>query len=181
MPFAALMNDNVEVQKIDGANIPGLKASVQGRKIYIDAGKLVLEPGDIVIRKPSIGREEHYRIIDPGFHEAFHSIPRNYQMKVERIEAVSTNDEISEERRAALFKQWEEIGLDIIKGDLTNGGYRYVGGPPATRRLAMIRSRASPTGAALSKLVPRPVGDRAGSSVPLFNQRFPGVASPPDD
>jgi hypothetical protein len=137
MPFASLMKDNVEIQKVDGTQIAGLKASVQGKKIFMNAGSIVLESGDIVIRKPSIGREEHYRIVDTGFHEAFHGIPANYQMTVERIEPVSSADEITEQRRTALFKQWDEIGVDIIKGDLVNGGIRYVGGPPATRRLAM--------------------------------------------
>ena len=51
------------------------------------------------------------------------------------------NDDISEERKAALFQQWEEIGLDIIKLDLANGGHRLVGGPPATRKLAMQWAR----------------------------------------
>ena len=137
MPFASLMKDNVEIQKVDGNKIAGLKASVQGKKIFMSAGSIALEPGDVVIRKPSIGREEHYRIVDAGFHEAFHGIPANYQMVVERIEPMSSTDDISDQRRAVLFEQWEEIGIDIIKGDLVNGGFRYIGGPPSTRRLAI--------------------------------------------
>jgi hypothetical protein len=53
MPFASLMKDNVEIQKVDGTQIGGLKASVQGQKIFMHAGSIALESGDIVIRKPS--------------------------------------------------------------------------------------------------------------------------------
>jgi hypothetical protein len=41
-----------------------------------------------------------------------------------------------EARRVALFQQLEKYGLEAVRMDLTNGGYRLVGGPPATRDLA---------------------------------------------
>ncbi len=139
MSFAELMNDNVELRKSDGTKVAGLKASVQrGTRIYMDAGKLVIEPGDVILRKLSTGVEERYRVIDPRFYEAFEDIAANYQMRVQRLEGTSMSgeDEISEERRQALFKQWEDLGVDFVKHDLMNGGYRFVGGPPATRKLA---------------------------------------------
>ena len=46
------------------------------------------------------------------------------------------NDEISEEGRKAQFEQWEKLGVDAIKQDLTSGGYRLIGGPPQVRALA---------------------------------------------
>lgn len=43
-----------------------------------------------------------------------------------------------EERRKkqARFQQWEKLGLDQVKHDLLNGGYRVVGGSPQVRKLA---------------------------------------------
>jgi hypothetical protein len=85
MPFSELMNDNVELLKEDGTRIGGLKASVQRTKIYMDAGKQVVETGDLILRKMSNGVEETYRVIDPGFYEAFGGIPANYQMDVQKL------------------------------------------------------------------------------------------------
>jgi len=85
MPFRKLMNDNVELLKKDGSRTPELKASVQKSKIFMDAGKLLIEPGDLIIRKMSNGAEETYKVIDPGFYEKFGGIPANYQMDVEKL------------------------------------------------------------------------------------------------
>jgi hypothetical protein len=144
MPFAELMNDNIELLKVDGTRVPGLKGSIQTNRIFMDAGKLIVDIGDLILRNTSTGARETYRVIEPGFYEAHHGIPANYQMKVHRLSAVDAasaiasvgGDEISAERREALFSQWEDHGLDIIKQDLGNGGFRFVGGPPSTRKLA---------------------------------------------
>jgi hypothetical protein len=138
MPFTSLMMDSVELKKPDGTTVDGLRASVQGgSRIYMEAGNLPpIEVGDVIVRKLSTGAREAYRVVDPCFYEAFHGIPANYQMKVQRIQETPMSDEISEERRDNLFRQWEEWGLDVIKGDLATGGHRYIGGPPATRKLA---------------------------------------------
>lgn len=85
MSFADLMNDTVSLLKKDGTKISGLKASVQRNKIYMDAGKLLIEPEDLIQRTMSNGGEETYRVIDPGFYEAFHGIPANYQMVVQKL------------------------------------------------------------------------------------------------
>ena len=68
------MRDNIELVKPDGVKVPGLRASVQGNKIFMGARKLVVEAGDLIIRKLSTGAEETYRVIDPGFYEAFHPV-----------------------------------------------------------------------------------------------------------
>lgn len=52
-----------------------------------------------------------------------------------RREVEMANDEISEEGRKARFEQWEKLGVDAIKQDLTSGGYRLIGGPPQVRAL----------------------------------------------
>jgi len=163
MPFAELMRDNIELLKVDGTRVPGLKASVQPGKIFMNAGKLVVDAGDLILRNTSTGARETYRVIDPGFYEAHLAIPANYQMRVQRLsapEAASAiasvgGDEISAERREALFSQWEDYGLDIIKQDLGNGGFRFVGGPPATRKLALewVRMKESEKAAAVGHTI----------------------------
>jgi hypothetical protein len=85
MPFSEFMNDTVSLVKKDGTKINGLKASVQRNKIFMNAGKLLIEPEDLIQRIMSNGGEEMYRVIDPGFYEAFHGIPANYQMTVHKL------------------------------------------------------------------------------------------------
>ena len=85
MPLSQLMNDTVDLLKTNGAKTVDLKASVQRDKIFMDAGQLLIETGDLVIRRMSNGAEETYRVIDPGFHEAFHGIAAHYQMDVEKL------------------------------------------------------------------------------------------------
>jgi hypothetical protein len=131
------MRDNIELQKADGRAEPNLRASVQRNRIFTNACRLPIETGDLIVRKLSTGLRETFRVTDPGFKEAFHGIPAHYQMTVVRVEEQNLmDDEISEDRKQRLFQQWEEYGLDIIKQDMANGGFRYVGGPPATRKLA---------------------------------------------
>jgi len=85
MPFSKLMNDKVSLLKKDGTKVGDLRASVQRNKIYMDAGKLLIEPGDLIQRTMSNGAEETYRVIDPGFYEALGGIPANYQMEVQKL------------------------------------------------------------------------------------------------
>lgn len=98
MPFANLMSDTVDILKNDGTKVSGLKASVQRNKIFMAADKLLVQPNDLVIRRMSNGAEETYRVIDPGFREAFHGITAHYQMEVQKLglpEAKSTVQSIT--------------------------------------------------------------------------------------
>jgi len=70
-----------------------------------------------------------------------------------------SDDEISEEGRRRRFAQWEQLGVDVIRTDLeATGGRRFVGGPPAVRKLAWewVRSKevSSSTGASSRFEVP---------------------------
>ncbi|HJV88286.1 MAG TPA: hypothetical protein VJ698_22645 [Noviherbaspirillum sp.] len=85
MPFADLMNDTIDLLKCDGTKKTGLKASVQRSKVFMDANDILVEPQDLIIRRMSNGAEETYRVIDPGFHEAFHGIKAHYQMEVHKL------------------------------------------------------------------------------------------------
>ena len=85
MPFSDLMTDKVDLLKKDGGKVEGLKASVQRTKIFMNAGNLVVESGDLILRRMSNGAQETYEVIDPGFYEPFGSIPANYQMQVKKL------------------------------------------------------------------------------------------------
>jgi len=85
MPFKALLTDTVSLIKQDGTTVNGIKASVQTNKIFIQGQKPLIESGDLIQRKMSNGAEETFEVIDPGFHEKFHSIPAGYQMKVRKL------------------------------------------------------------------------------------------------
>jgi hypothetical protein len=63
------------------------------------------------------------------------------------------DDEISEEGRRARFEQWEEIGVDGIRADLENGGWRVVGGTQAVQDLARkwVRLKEAEQAAAAEK------------------------------
>jgi len=85
MPFDDLMTDTVSLLKQNGERADGIKASVQKNKIFIQRSDLLVETGDLIQRKMSNGAEETYKVIDPGFHEQFHSIPAGYQMDVHKL------------------------------------------------------------------------------------------------
>ncbi|MEX1058565.1 MAG: hypothetical protein WED11_12595, partial [Natronospirillum sp.] len=80
-----LMTDTVSLLKQSGEVVEGIKASVQKGKIFIQRSDLLIEQGDLLQRLMSNGAEETYRVIDPGFHEKFHSIPAGYQMDVHKL------------------------------------------------------------------------------------------------
>lgn len=85
MSLANMMNDSIELLKSDGTKKSGLKASVQRTKVFMDFDDILVEPSDLIIRRMSNGAEETYRVIDPGFHEKFHSIKAHYQMEVQKL------------------------------------------------------------------------------------------------
>lgn len=79
------MTDTVSVLKQNGRTFEGIKASVQSDKIFIQGTEPLIEIGDLIRRKMSNGAEETFRVLDPGFHEKFHSIPAGYQMRVVKL------------------------------------------------------------------------------------------------
>ena len=85
MVFDRLLIDTVTLIKRDGTIVDGIKASVQSKNIFIMRKDLLIETGDLVQRKMSNGGEETYEVIDPGFHEKFHSIPAGYQMVMRKL------------------------------------------------------------------------------------------------
>ncbi|SJN29722.1 hypothetical protein [Psychrobacter sp. JB385] len=85
MPFNDLMTDTVNLLKKNGEVISNISSSVQKNKIFIQRSDILIETGDLIQRSMSNGAEETYKVIDPGFHERFHSIPAGYQMDVIKL------------------------------------------------------------------------------------------------
>lgn len=85
MSFDNLLTDTVSLLKQNGEIVEGIKASVQKGKIFIQRSDILIEQDDLIQRTMSNGAEETYRVIDPGFHEKFHSIPAGYQMDVHKL------------------------------------------------------------------------------------------------
>ncbi|WP_226704560.1 hypothetical protein [Microbulbifer elongatus] len=94
MPFHDLLIDIVSVLKKNGDVIPSVKSSVQKNRIFIQRSDILIEAGDLIQRKMSNGAEETFRVIDPGFHEAFHGIPAGYQMDVTKLGVSEAKAEI---------------------------------------------------------------------------------------
>jgi hypothetical protein len=49
---------------------------------------------------------------------------------------------MTEDQRRARHARWKELGLDRVKADLLDGGYRLVGGSPEVREEAWAWVRA---------------------------------------
>src|SRR5688500_3477107 len=79
------MTDFVDLLKKDGSKVEGLKARVQKNKIFMDAGKLLLQSGDLILRRMSNGAHETYEVVDPAFYERVGSIPAHYQIQVKKL------------------------------------------------------------------------------------------------
>jgi len=85
MSFDDLMTDKIDLLKPNGERVSDLRASVQSNKVFMNAGKVLVEPNDLIVRRMSNGGEETYRVIDPCFYEEFHGIEAHYQMKVQKL------------------------------------------------------------------------------------------------
>lgn len=88
--FDEFLNDTVDLLKRSGGTHQQLRATVQKNKIIMNAGDLVIEPGDFLRRRMSNGAVETYEVVDPGFREAFEDFPRHYQVEVKRLPNAET-------------------------------------------------------------------------------------------
>jgi len=85
--FDELETDRLTLIKANGTTVTDIAASVQGRKVFTSRGDLQIEHGDLLIRHRSNGTEEHYRVLDADFSEAFIDIPASYTLEVEKVGA----------------------------------------------------------------------------------------------
>jgi hypothetical protein len=85
MPFSDLTTNTISILKKDGTRIDSVKAAVSKDNIAIFRNDIIVESGDLVQHDLSNGTTVTYRVIDPGFHESFHSIPAGYSMEVRKL------------------------------------------------------------------------------------------------
>jgi hypothetical protein len=85
MNLSSLMKDKITILKKTGEKFEGIKATVSSDSVIAAAEGILIEPGDLLRRHMSIGAEETFEVIDPGFREAFHAIPGSYQMRVRKL------------------------------------------------------------------------------------------------
>ena len=87
MFFSDMMTDTVTLIKQDGTpKKEGIKASIQEELIYIFNSDIVIEPGDLLERTASNRTLTRYKVIDPGFKEAFgNDIPAHYQISYKNL------------------------------------------------------------------------------------------------
>ena len=76
-------------------------------------------------------------------------------MMVERHEL----EGISPER----ITRWAQLGVDVVKHDLLNGGYRFVGGPPEIRDQAWRWVRYEEARKRESEAVAQPISIKPGA------------------
>lgn len=84
MNFKNFLTDKVILVKKDGKIYENVDAGVQPQMILIVDASLPVESGDKIKRRLPSGVEEIFIITDPGFRQAFQSIPAHYQIKYER-------------------------------------------------------------------------------------------------
>ena len=85
MPLSSLLKDTVSLLKKNGEKIDDIKASVQSKKIFINRSDILIETGDLILRRMSNGDEETYEVVDPGFHERHGAIAAGYQMTHKKL------------------------------------------------------------------------------------------------
>ena len=81
MPFSRMMKDTVDLIKVNGDKVEGIKASVQEKQTFINRSDILIEVGDLLQRKATNGSINNYEVIDPGFSEGLGRIPAHYQIK----------------------------------------------------------------------------------------------------
>ncbi|MCM3173245.1 hypothetical protein [Paenibacillus sp. MER 99-2] len=86
--FEDLLTDNVSLIKRDGRIFNDIPASVQTKKIFIEASKIPAEEGDTVSRELPNGLIERYIILNTGYFGGHSDIPAHYQMEVKKETAI---------------------------------------------------------------------------------------------
>lgn len=86
MKFPEAMTDRISVLKSNGVRVDGLRALVKKNSILTQQDLVVIEAGDLIVRRLCTGREETYEVLEPGFHEKFYDIRAAYHMQVRRCD-----------------------------------------------------------------------------------------------
>lgn len=88
MPFAALQNDTVHIEKPDGSRIGPFKSSVSSTSATIFDKTLDVNDGEKLVRALPNGREEFYLITSADYSAGLAGIPPHYTLKLQRTTAI---------------------------------------------------------------------------------------------
>lgn len=92
--LSAFPTEKLILHKTDGTNFT-INALVDSNNIHTDDVAVVIEEGDIFERTLPNEEKEYFRVIDRGFFKGNHGIPDNYQTKVQRMNRIEAENEIS--------------------------------------------------------------------------------------
>lgn len=75
-----------------------ITAVVDEKQIFSEDEGVIIEDGDIFERILPNGIKEYYQVLEPGFYKGQHSIPDNYQSKVQKISKNIAEQTMNEDR-----------------------------------------------------------------------------------
>lgn len=87
--MAHLPREKVSITKRDKTIIKDVEALILGSDILIEDAAIIIEEDDIINRVLPNGLEEHYLVIDNGYHSAIGSFSAHYQVKTKKITSQS--------------------------------------------------------------------------------------------
>lgn len=87
--MAHLPREKVSITQKDKTLIEDVEALILGSDILIEDATIIIEEDDIINRVLPNGHEEHYLVIDNGYHSAIGSFSAHYQVKTKKITSQS--------------------------------------------------------------------------------------------
>lgn len=95
MMLNSLHKDRITLIKKDGTKFENIQANVQTDKIFTYNTKIIVEEGDIFLRKLPNGKMEYYEVINPVFYNRLGGIPDRYQIEVRKTTQPSKQPSIN--------------------------------------------------------------------------------------
>lgn len=84
MNLRSMCNDKITLINQDGRRHEDVPCVFSSKSIVIPDSSIPVTPGDTILRALPSGIVERYVVVDPGFHQKFHSISAHYQVKYRR-------------------------------------------------------------------------------------------------
>jgi hypothetical protein len=78
------VEESVTLLKKNGQRVPGIKAAVRAKMIFIPDDAVLIEEGDRFTRRTPDGTEERFLVRERGFCPKTGLLPAHYQVKVEQ-------------------------------------------------------------------------------------------------
>lgn len=114
MGFSAIETDIVSLLKAStGEQIDDIMACIATGKISISRSDLIIKSGDIISKKMSNGETDSYKVIDPGYHDKYGSIPAGYDITVKKM-GIPEADNLKQEINYHLYGHNTRINNNSI-------------------------------------------------------------------